>query len=71
MGSCVGDVSAIARNIGEKPGNETRLDWQVAIDLNFSDWLTGLFLRDSRQDPLSRATLAARRSIIFPDALLS
>ncbi|MBV8451139.1 MAG: toll/interleukin-1 receptor domain-containing protein [Deltaproteobacteria bacterium] len=31
----------------------------LLLGLNFSDWLTRLFLRVSRQDPLSRVTLAS------------
>ena len=40
-------------------GNDLKSHALLLIGLNFSDWLTRLFLRVSRQDPLSRVTLAS------------
>jgi len=38
-------------------GNDLKSHALLLLGLNFSDWLTRLFLRVSRQDPLSRVTL--------------
>ena len=40
-------------------GNDLKSHALLILGLNFSDWLTRLFLRVSRQDPLSRVTLAS------------
>jgi hypothetical protein len=40
-------------------GNDLKSHALLLVGLNFSDWLTRLFLRVSRQDPLSRVTLAS------------
>jgi TIR domain-containing protein len=40
-------------------GNDLKSHALLLLGLNFSDWLTRLFLRVSRQDPLSRVTLAS------------
>jgi hypothetical protein len=39
--------------------NDLKSHALLLLGLNFSDWLTRLFLRVSRQDPLSRVTLAS------------
>jgi hypothetical protein len=40
-------------------GNDLKSHALLLLGLNFSDWLTRLFLRVSRQDPLSRVTLVS------------
>jgi hypothetical protein len=40
-------------------GNDLKSHALLLLGLNFSDWLTRLFLRVSRQDPLSRVTLTS------------
>jgi hypothetical protein len=40
-------------------GSDLKSHALLLLGLNFSDWLTRLFLRVSRQDPLSRVTLAS------------
>src|ERR1700722_7007644 len=40
-------------------GNDLKSHALLLLGLNFSDWLTRLFLRVSRQDPLSRVSLAS------------
>jgi hypothetical protein len=40
-------------------GNDLKSHALLLIGLSFSDWLTRLFLRVSRQNPLSRVTLAS------------
>jgi hypothetical protein len=40
-------------------GSDLKSHALLLLGLNFSDWITRLFLRVSRQDPLSRVTLAS------------
>jgi TIR domain len=40
-------------------GNDLKSHALLLLGLNFSDWISRLFLRVSRQDPLSRVTLAS------------
>jgi hypothetical protein len=40
-------------------GNDLKSHALLLVGLNFSDWVTRIFLRVSRQDPLSRVTLAS------------
>jgi hypothetical protein len=41
-------------------GNDLKSHALLLVGLNFSDWVTRIFLRVSRQDPLSRVTLRER-----------
>ena len=49
----------ISTDVMKHLGNDLRSHALLLLGLNFSDWLTRLFLRVSRQDPLSRVTLAS------------
>ena len=49
----------ISTDVMKHLGNDLKSHALLLLGLNFSDWLTRLFLRVSRQDPLSRVTLAS------------
>ena len=49
----------LSTDVMKNLGNDLKSHALLILGLNFSDWLTRLFLRVSRQDPLSRVTLAS------------
>jgi hypothetical protein len=49
----------ISTDVMKHLGSDLKSHALLLLGLNFSDWLTRLFLRVSRQDPLSRVTLAS------------
>jgi hypothetical protein len=49
----------LSTDVMKNLGNDLKSHALLLVGLNFSDWLTRIFLRVSRQDPLSRVTLAS------------